>query len=166
MISSARPPQASFALRLWILHGAFLTAVPLYGVVGAILIRQGVIRSGEPILSGPAASAVLGIMAMLAFMQIVLAFSSGRWLRPLLGKTAETAEDFARQRQIEMIIMDGLLETVAVYGLVGLILGLGLIPCYTLIAAAFLGVLAACGRVRDWTAEHRHRQRMEGQNPQ
>lgn len=145
---------------LWILHFAFVMSIPIYGVVLQFL--------GEPAKdSGGAFNSrfFLAIFAGISVMQIVLAVTVDRWMTP--GAAAGPnptvgASTYLERAIVRTVIADALIESIAIYGLVGVFLGFERWWSYAFMGAALLIMLIRVAAVRNISDTYQHLRASEG----
>lgn len=147
--------HANPAIVFWLIHLSFVIAVPVYALILYISLSPAITAWG---MKGLPAPLLLGTLGSLAVIQVILAFTISRWMRPVepTGDSTDSAENYLRRRMVQMLISDALIEAVAIYGLIGFYLGMTVPQALAFMAVALLLLLARIPQLRHWTEEYGH----------
>lgn len=150
--------MAARPLTMWTLHFAFVASTGIYAAVYAFMI---------PAVAPDAAAADAG-WTPAAVALLALAFVSapvGFLLPVLMTMRADPpdsgAADFLARRQTAMILGDAVLESIAIYGLIGAFVGMPSAACYGLMAFSAALMVARVGSIRGWIDEYQTRLKEE-----
>jgi hypothetical protein len=161
---------------LWIIHGALLMSVVVYGGIGFVLSMQ---RAGgaegpgggpasSPLAGNAAGSGAAGLETLgMIFMAVGLLAAAGGTLLPRLipalnPPDTASAEEYLGGRLRTMVVSDALYEVPALLGFLALMIGLPRFSGLLLIGLAAAGMLAMTPRISAWLAEFERRRGMEG----
>lgn len=144
-------------LTMWIIHFAFIMAVPIYAVVASV-IQPGVSPAGAPL-----AARTPWLPWALVFLSVVQ-IPLGYFLPEIMTRSRQQAaekssRDYLALCQLKMILSDAFFEAIAVYGLVGVIaFGMALQVAYALMGLSLVLLLTNIPRIAGWIDEYRQRE--------
>lgn len=171
MIAPAGGGGPVAARTLWIIHGAFIWSMPIYAVLARFIARGAETGSGV----SPSPTIFVAVIVV-SLLQIFLAHWIPTLLESIAGRAGSAgasgaggsgmgvsgagpstlpdgpkAPDVSRYAR-PLVVMDALMEAVAVYGLLGAVVGfLEVWQAWVVMGLGLLGLLAAIPRVRGWT---------------
>jgi F0F1-type ATP synthase membrane subunit c/vacuolar-type H+-ATPase subunit K len=154
-MNSSRLPGSPF--RLWILHFGFITAVPIYAVV-MMLVRTSM--GGDAIFSSRPLQVYAAISAI-SLVVLIMGFTVPVWMKAVADQPGDSAQAYLNKRMTELIVTDALFESIAIYGLVGVVLGMQPWQGLSLMVVSLLFLLSVLGRLRAWIDEYDRRLRLE-----
>lgn len=142
---------------LWLIHCAFIMAIPTYGVMTATILAP--MQHGTPPRQDNLMIAVLCVVAMLS---LIGGLTANRW-SPLFirGNFTDDAKGFLMREQSRLIVGNAFFESIAVYGVAGIFLGLPLALSYAFMGVSLLALLARIAVVRGITDEYQRRKGAE-----
>lgn len=145
---------------LWILHFAFVMAIPVYGAI--LPVVAGSAGKGGPDFNS---RLFLAVFAGISVLQILLAATLERWMPP--GSTAGpnppvSAATYLERAIVRTIIADALVESIAIYGLVGVFLGFERWWSYAFMGVALLILLIRIAAIRNISDTYQHLRSNEG----
>ena len=144
---------------MWMIHFAFVAAVPMYLVIAALVIQPGLKTENQPFAAEPRATMLFVALCALALVQLIMAAILPQRFKQQMVRCEDSPDVYLAKRQTTMIITDAFYESIAIYGLVGIILGLKPWQGYALMAVSLVFLLMAIGRIRDWAEEYAKRAR-------
>jgi hypothetical protein len=134
----------------WLIHFAFVGMVPIYWVIAHFVIGPQ-IKAGQWQTALPYPQPMINAgLLILATMNAALGYILPGMIRPRGAPGVDIAEAVVRILLTRLIVMDACLEAVAVFGLVGLIVGASLWVTDLLIFASLVLLAAQVGQIASW----------------
>ena len=134
----------------WILHFAFMAAVLVYTFLAYTFLSSELLGEGAKTLTDLQAPA-------LALIVLSLASVAGGYLIParikVPGSDSDSVLDRLAALQTRMIITDAFFESIAIYGLIGVFMGMGQGLRMSLMALSFILLALQIPRFRGWLDE-------------
>lgn len=147
-------PVQQFANRLWILHAFFIASIPIFVILGLFMVGRAETGSQDPYIPSARSLWLYGLFAFIALIDILLAFTVRGWFKPLADRQHDSAQSYANKRQTEILIMDALVSSIAVYGLAGFVLKMQPWQCFSLMGVALIFLLIFIGNIRTWVEDY------------
>ena len=149
--------------RMWIIHFAFIAAVPIYAAM-TMLVRASMANANQvPVFAHPLQ--VYGALAAISLVELIMGFTVSVWMKTVADQPGDSAQAYLNKRMTELVATDAFFESIAIYGLVGIFLG-GIRPwqSLSLMFMALIFLLTVIGRLRSWIDEYHQRLRLETQS--
>lgn len=153
------PPDQS--PRLWVIHFSFVSTIPIFLFLSIFVLHPALKTSANPFIPSARALMVYAVLAFLSLMAIIFAFTIESWMRTITPASIDASLVYLNKRTVELIIMDAFIQSIAIYGLVGLFLGLQSWQAYSLIAVSLIFLLIVIARIKIWIEEYRQRVRSD-----
>jgi hypothetical protein len=165
---------------LWIIHGALLMSVFVYGGIGFVLsmsrtarmaeMEGGPVDGGGPLAGGALGSGAPGVSLETLgtiFMAVGLLAAAAGTLLPRLIPALNPPDDASAEvylggRLRTMVISDALYEVPALLGFLALVMGLPQFSGLLLLGLAAAGMLSMTPRISGWISEFEARMGKEG----
>ena len=152
-----RTPPPAKPLTMWIIHFAFVMAVPMYAAIALVILPKASPAGAELAAKTPWLPWAL---VFLAAFQIPL----GYFLPEILTRSRQQSAEgspaaFLAICQLKMILSDAFFESIALYGIVGVIaLGMKLPAAFALMGFSLVLLLTNIPRIAGWMDEYRRRE--------
>lgn len=144
--------QPDVRIRLmWIIHCAFIGATIIYGVVAYILKTSGGMSANQP------SAVIMPVMLVLSIMSLAMGFVVPGIIVASRIQPDTSPGNILTARLIQMIVMDACFESIAIFGLAGMVVGMQAIVGYGLIAVSLVALASQSGRIGGWIDEYRRR---------
>jgi hypothetical protein len=142
---------------MWMIHFAYITAVPIYLILAVGVIPPTLRPENQPFAHEPRTTLFFAALCALALIEVVLAMVLPCRLKAQKPNREDSLDTYLAKRNLSMIFMDSFYESIAIYGLVGIIMGLKPWQGYALMGVSLVCLLMAIGRIRSWLEEYKQR---------
>lgn len=148
--------QGASAAALWLVHFAFIMTVPVYGVMGTLfLVPKTPPPPGQTTM-------MLAVLGGLSLVTLVMGLTINLWFRHLgQARDPEPAGRFLARAMVKVIVGDAIFESIAIYGMVGILMGFQLWQAYLFMGVSLLALLIRIAMVRAITDEYQRRRAAE-----
>lgn len=137
----------------WIIHFANIMAIPVYAVVATFVLAPQAGHGKQP--GSP--EMFLAIFTGISVISIILALTAPNWLmnvftaKKVYKNHKGTAAGYLEREIMKLVLIDSFYESIAVYGVVGQVVGFKLWQSYIFMAVGFIALLFRIPAVRNVT---------------
>jgi membrane protein implicated in regulation of membrane protease activity len=143
---------------LWIIHGAFIAAMPIYMALVLTVFKE---PHPDWELRGIRPSVVFGALAIVSIAQALVGFTFIDRLLESASHPQPTAMDYLMRTQARLLINDAFLEAIAIYGIVGRVFGIEIWQALAFMIVSLALLALQSRRLREWLEEYERRRRRE-----
>lgn len=149
------PTNASSPRAVWIIHAAFLTAIPMYAFVVHFVVGD------SPFITDDTEeNALVGVvLGLLGLLQIPVGLVLPQIISSSLERQAATPQQYLNAIQQKMIISDAFFEAIALMGVIGAFIGMERWMTWGLMLLSMFMLVLNIGRIRGWLDEYERRRK-------